>query len=105
MKGDEKRRAGERKSRKSQKTARNNLRGTFIVCMHKKKEVKEHRNSLHQSTNVNMHSVSQRSKMDRNSVTTSVKRSPFHKKNFVGGVKNRMASVNVGTLLMVRWNQ
>lgn len=37
VKGDEKRRAGERKSRKSQKTARNNLRGTFIVCMHKKK--------------------------------------------------------------------
>lgn len=37
-----------------------------------------------------MQSISQRSKMDGDTVTAGVKWSPFHKKNFVGGIQNRM---------------
>lgn len=36
-KGDEKSRVGDRRSRKSQKPSRNNLRGTFVFYMHKEK--------------------------------------------------------------------
>lgn len=75
-KGDDKRRAGETKSRKSQKTARNNLKGTFMFYMHKNRG--ERASSKHKY----QHAIifSPRSKMDGDTVTTGVKGSPFDQK-------------------------